>query len=69
LDHVVPYPEGPTAGTNLDPKCCGDHRAKTSAGFTTTGTGGQAIWTTPTGHDYATSTDPLPTEKWPPDTG
>ena len=69
LDHVVPHPEGPTAGTNLDPKCRHDHRAKTHAGFTTTLTAGQATWTTPTHHEYPAAPDPLPVEEWPPDTG
>jgi hypothetical protein len=69
LDHVVPHPEGPTAGTNLDPKCRHDHRAKTHAGFTTTLTAGQATWTTPTHHEYTAPPDQLPVEEWPPDTG
>jgi hypothetical protein len=69
LDHDVPYPDGPTSGANLDPKCRSDHRAKTHAGFTTTRAGGKATWTTPTGHGHSISADPLPTEQWPPDTG
>ena len=67
LDHVVPWPDGPTAGFNLDAKCRRDHRAKTHAGFTTTLTGGQTTWTTPTGHRYVKAPDPLPVEAWPPD--
>jgi len=72
LDHVVPWPDGPTAGFNLDAKCRRDHRAKTHAGFTTTLTGGQTTWTTPTGHRDVRAPDPLPVEAWapdPPDTG
>jgi hypothetical protein len=69
LDHVVRYPEGPTAAWNLGAKCRNDHRAKTHAGFGTTLTAGNTTWTTPTGHRYQAGTDPLPVEPWPDDTG
>ncbi len=69
LDHVVPWPKGPTAGWNLGAECRGDHRAKTHAGFGVTMTTDATTWTTPTGHRYTTPTDPLPVEEWPPDTG
>jgi len=68
LDHVVPWPVGPTAAFNLDADCRRDHRAKTHAGFGTAKTGRQTTWTTPTGHRYINEPEPLPVENWP-DTG
>jgi len=67
LDHVIPWPQGPTAAPNLSPTCRRDHRAKTHAGFGTARTGDQVSWTTPTGHRYTNPADPLPVEPWPPD--
>ena len=69
LDHVVPWPDGPTAAWNLDADCRHDHRGKTHAGFGTAKEGRQTTWTTPTGHRYTNEPDPLPVENWPPDTG
>jgi hypothetical protein len=69
LDHVIPHPDGPTAGWNLDPKCRSDHRGKTHAGFTTRLAGGQVTWITPTGHRYNTKTGQLPVDEWPCDSG
>jgi hypothetical protein len=68
LDHVVPWPTGPTAAANLDAACRHDHRGKTHAGYDTTLTGRRTTWTTPTGHQYTNEPDPLPVENWP-DTG
>lgn len=68
LDHAVPWPQGITAGGNLGPHCRGDHRAKTHGGFGITMTPDGTTWTTPTGHQYPATTDPLPVEEWP-DTG
>lgn len=68
LDHVVPWPRGATAGHNLGPLCRSDHRAKTHGGFGITKTPDGTTWTTPTGHEYSATTDPLPVEEWP-DTG
>jgi hypothetical protein len=64
LDHVVPWPEGPTAAGNLDATCRHNHRAKTHGGFRVTKTGDGTTWTTPTGHQYSASSDPLPVEEW-----
>lgn len=68
LDHAVPWPEGPTAATNLGARCRNDHRAKTHGGFAVTMTADATIWTTPTGHRYRATTDPFPVQDWP-DTG
>jgi len=68
LDHAVPWPEGHTAAGNLGARCRNDHRAKTHGGFGVTMTADSTTWTTPTGHQYPATTDPLPVEPWP-DTG
>lgn len=66
LDHLVPVPDGPTTGVNLGPKCRSDHRAKTHAGHISDRTGPHATrWTTPTGHSYVTTDEPLPVEEFP----
>jgi len=68
LDHVIPFPDGPTAATNLDEKCRSDHRAKTHAGHRSSRTGPHGgSWTTPTGHTYHYTDDPLPVEEFPSD--
>ncbi|MGB8405155.1 MAG: HNH endonuclease signature motif containing protein, partial [Mycobacterium sp.] len=57
IDHVIPYPAGPTHPGNLGPKCRKHHLLKTFYG----GSGGwrdhqqpdgTVIWTSPTGHRY-----------------
>jgi hypothetical protein len=57
VDHVIPWPGGPTHGCNLGPKCRKHHLLKTFW----TGPGGWSdrqepdgttIWTAPTGHTY-----------------
>lgn len=63
-DHHVPAPEGATAGWNLDPECRRQHRAKTHAGFKTSRAGPTVSVTTPTGHTYTRTDDPLPVEDW-----
>ena len=68
LDHVVPWPDGPTAASNLDDKCRPNHRAKTHGGFGVTRGPNGTTWTTPTGHEYTGTTDPFPVEPWPDDT-
>jgi len=66
MDHLVPVPEGPTTGVNLGPKCRSDHRAKTHAGHVSDRTGPHTTrWTTPTGHSYVTTDEPLPVEEFP----
>jgi hypothetical protein len=63
LDHTIEYhhppdgqPPGTTADHNLGPLCRRDHRLKTDGGFTLRQTApGTYLWTTPTGHHYATT--------------
>ena len=63
LDHLIPFPDGPTAAANLDEKCRSDHRAETHAGHRSGRTGPHSgSWTTPTGHTYHSTDDPLPVE-------
>ncbi|MEP6562192.1 MAG: HNH endonuclease signature motif containing protein, partial [Nakamurella sp.] len=65
MDHIVPHPEGPTAGINLNNACKPDHRAKTFAGHITARTGPHTTtWTTPTGHTYPSEDPALPVEEW-----
>lgn len=53
LDHVVPFPLGPTSRANLRPLCRRHHLLKTHAGHTLTLLpDGTALWRTPTGHTY-----------------
>ncbi|MGI8721095.1 MAG: DUF222 domain-containing protein [Geodermatophilaceae bacterium] len=53
LDHVIPYPDGPTAADNLDAKCRHHHRTKQRWNFTTERhPDGSSTITTPTGHTY-----------------
>jgi len=53
LDHVIPYPDGPTAEHNLDAKCRHHHRTKQRWNFQTErNPDGSSIITTPTGHSY-----------------
>jgi len=66
LDHLIPVPEGPTTGANLDAKCRTDHLAKTHAGHRSTRTGPHTTaWTTPSGHTYHTDDERLPVEAFP----
>jgi hypothetical protein len=66
LDHDTPWPRGPTALTNLDPKCRRHHNAKT-LGLAHTrltagpGTGTRSVrWSLPCGVELTTSPEPLP---------
>ncbi|WP_265446653.1 HNH endonuclease signature motif containing protein [Flexivirga meconopsidis] len=55
LDHITPYPNGPTAAHNLQCLCRHHHRAKHEAGWTVTMTpDGVCTWTSPVGHTYLT---------------
>ncbi|WP_265444177.1 HNH endonuclease signature motif containing protein [Flexivirga meconopsidis] len=55
LDHVTPYPDGPTAAHNLQCLCRHHHRAKHETGWTVSMTpDGACTWTSPTGHVYTT---------------
>jgi hypothetical protein len=68
LDHITPYPHGPTNHTNLH-GCCGhEHRMKHAPGWTVRALpDGRIQWITPTGHryhshphDYRADHDPTP---------
>ncbi|GAA1128931.1 HNH endonuclease signature motif containing protein [Nocardioides aquiterrae] len=53
LDHVIPWPAGPTATSNLAPLCRGHHRLKTHTPWTyhwEPGTG--FVWTDPHGQRH-----------------
>ncbi|MBD8062935.1 HNH endonuclease signature motif containing protein [Oceanitalea stevensii] len=53
LDHVVPFPEGPTSAVNLGAGCRPDHVIKTLGQFRLEHLGGGTFrWTTPSGHVY-----------------
>jgi len=55
VDHVVPFPGGPTVRENLASLCRKHHRLKHHAGWRLTMTPeGICTWTTPTGMDYVT---------------
>jgi hypothetical protein len=74
LDHVVPFPHGPTNDTNLH-GCCGhEHRMKHAPGWQVRALpDGRIQWITPTGHRYhsdpydyrADPDDDLPPDKAP----
>ncbi|TWF79809.1 HNH endonuclease [Pseudonocardia hierapolitana] len=53
LDHIVPYPKGPTSEQNLVGGCGHDHHAKHAPGWQVRARPGRRIeWITPTGHRY-----------------
>jgi hypothetical protein len=66
LDHDTPWPRGPTAVGNLDPKCRRHHNAKTSGAMQTRlvagpGAGPRTVhWTLPGGIQVTTSPEPMP---------
>jgi hypothetical protein len=56
IDHLIPWPQGPTAATNLHVLCRHHHRTKQSHGWTVTMTPqGVCTWTSPTGRRYTTT--------------
>jgi hypothetical protein len=56
LDHVVPWPSGPTTADNLAALCRHHHRLKHQTGWTVrAGPVADLIWTAPTGHTYTTT--------------
>ncbi|WP_395657156.1 HNH endonuclease [Nocardioides sp.] len=62
-EHQVPWPEGPTASSNLAPACRTHHRLKTHAGWDYQRIAGVGfVWTTPMGRTYVSSfvTEPPP---------
>jgi hypothetical protein len=68
LDHVVPFPIGPTSEANLAGYCGHDHHAKHAPGWRVRAhDDGRIEWITPTGHsytsepfDYRLDDDPFP---------
>ena len=55
LDHLVPWPDGPTTAANLTSLCRHHHRLKHQTKWTVHGEpGGRLHWTSPTGHRYTT---------------
>jgi hypothetical protein len=53
LDHVVPYPTGPTCACNLVPLCRSHHRLKTNGGWRLVLRPGRlAAWRSPLGRRY-----------------
>ena len=55
LDHVIPWPAGPTSADNLAALCRHHHRLKHQTSWTVrAGPGAELEWTSPTGHRYGT---------------
>ena len=53
LDHITPYPHGPTNDTNLHSICGHEHRMKHAPGWAVRALpDGRIQWITPTGHRY-----------------
>ncbi|WP_219418242.1 HNH endonuclease signature motif containing protein [Pseudonocardia nigra] len=53
LDHIVPFPHGPTAEPNLMDGCVHHHKNKYATGWQLTAhPDGRIEWITPTGHSY-----------------
>ena len=68
LDHITPYPHGPTAASNLQPLHRRHHNAKTQAGWhpQRDPVTGETHWTSPQGRKYQSK----PPQRWttpPPD--
>ncbi len=69
LDHIQPWPEGPTDRTNLHPLCVHHHNLKTHGNWQVTRDqdSGETTWTSPRGltakapHPYT----PMPKSTWP----
>ena len=56
LDHIIPWPAGPTAAANLHCLCRHHHRAKQATGWSVTMTpDGVSTWTSPSGRTYTTT--------------
>ena len=59
-DHTIPYPDGPTAAGNLGPFCephhIGKHHSRWKASQPSPG---RFEWTSPTGHTYTVTPEPL----------
>jgi hypothetical protein len=68
LDHVTPWPDGPTAAANLMSLCRRHHRLKHSGRWdVTTDRDATITWTAPTGRNYDTRPPPVAaTDRCPP---
>jgi Domain of unknown function (DUF222)/HNH endonuclease len=65
LDHVVPWPTGPTTAANLAALCRHHHRMKHQTEWSVrTGPGAELVWTAPSSHTYV-SNPPYPAEQEP----
>jgi hypothetical protein len=61
LDHIIPFPDGPTAADNLHPPCERHHIGKHTAGWKVRrNPDGTTTWTSPQGRQYTTR----PPERW-----
>ncbi len=61
LDHVIPFPAGPTAASNLMVLCRRHHRLKTFGGWSVSlATDATCEWTSPAGRSYLTTPEELP---------
>jgi Domain of unknown function (DUF222) len=70
LDHVRPYPAGPTSADNLVALCRHHHRLKHRSGWEVRQhEDGTLTWTSPTGHRYRTRPAQLPTAQQAPRAG
>jgi len=59
IDHLTPFPQGPTDQTNPGTLCRRHHRLKHTAGWTVTrGADGTFRWRSPTGKEYETRPEP-----------
>ncbi|HSV65963.1 MAG TPA: DUF222 domain-containing protein [Mycobacteriales bacterium] len=59
IDHLVPFPNGPTDAANLGTICRRHHRLKHTAGWTVVrDTDGTFRWRSPTGREYETKPEP-----------
>jgi hypothetical protein len=55
LDHVVPYPAGPTSAGNLHPACARHHHARHEGGWQVAKSPDHGVvWTSPSGRSYLT---------------
>jgi len=56
LDHITPWPDGPTTAANLATLCRHHHRLKHQAGWRVEVDDPATLtWTSPTGHRYTTT--------------
>jgi len=61
LDHVIRYPDGPTAKHNLHPPCSRHHHLKHETDWQVRRTAeGTIVWTSPSGREYRTEPQAYP---------